>query len=74
MSEKNLIERAFELASEGNCRSVDDIRRKLTAERFGNVEAHLGGTTIRKQLKALIKKRADSGGDAGPVQAPGDLA
>ena len=51
---KSTVQRAFELAREGNCRSLDDIRRKLSAERFESVDAHLGGVSVRKQLKAAI--------------------
>ena len=46
----NVVERAFELAREGRCRSVDDIRRKLKAEQFENVDGHLSGGTIKRQL------------------------
>ena len=28
------VERAYELARSGNCRTIDDIRRKLSAERY----------------------------------------
>lgn len=71
MTGKTLMERAFELARESSCKDVDEIRRKLTAENYGSVEAHLGGTTIRKQLRALIEKRnaaaaANAAGRADP--------
>ncbi|AQR73384.1 hypothetical protein BXU08_06745 [Sphingomonas sp. LM7] len=52
------MERAFELARGSSCRDIEEIRRKLTAENFSNVDAHLGGTTVRKQLRALIEQRA----------------
>jgi hypothetical protein len=48
------IERAFELALDGSCRSLDDIRRRLAREQYAHVDAHLAGTTIRKQLKAML--------------------
>jgi hypothetical protein len=57
MTGKTLMERAFELARESGCKDVDEIRRKLTAENFGNVDAHLGGSTVRKQLRSLIEQR-----------------
>jgi hypothetical protein len=62
MQQKNLMERAFELASDSSCRSLDDIRRQLAAEQFSNVQGHLGGAAIRKQLKALINKRGEAPG------------
>ena len=48
------VERAFELAREGRCRSVADIRRKLTAERHDRVEENLRGSAIQKQLRHAI--------------------
>lgn len=58
MSNKTTVERAFELAREGQCRSVDDIRRQLKAERFDAVEGHLSGGTLRRQLVGAINSRS----------------
>jgi hypothetical protein len=58
MARKTLMERAFELASESGCRDIDEIRRKLTAENFANVDAHLSGVTVRKQLRSIIRERS----------------
>ena len=52
---KNTIERAFELAREGRCRSVNDIRLALKSERFENIDSHLSGSQIKKDLLAAIK-------------------
>jgi hypothetical protein len=49
------IERAYQLARSGNCRTIDDIRRKLTAERYESVQAHLSGASIKRDLIALCK-------------------
>ena len=49
------LERAFALARSGSCSGVDDIRRTLKRERFDQVEGHLSGSSIGKQLKALCK-------------------
>ncbi len=49
------IERAYELARSGTCRSVEDIRRKLSAERYESVQAHLSGASIKRDLIALCK-------------------
>lgn len=54
------IQRAFELAADGSCRSLDDIRRSLAREQHSQVEAHLAGITIRKQLKAALTRAAVS--------------
>ena len=58
MPQQNIFERAFELARGGQCRSVEDIRRKLKAERFDSVEGHLAGGTIKKQLGEALKLAA----------------
>ena len=55
MNERNIFERAFELARDGSCRSMDDIRRKLKAERHDGVDGHMAGPSIAKQLKAAMK-------------------
>ena len=50
------IERAFQIAREGSCRSVDDIRKTLKAEGFDSIDAYVSGSIV-KQLKAEIVKR-----------------
>ena len=49
------VERAFELARNGSCRSMDDIRRRLKSERFDGVEGHLAGGGIKRQLVDAMK-------------------
>lgn len=49
------VERAFELAREGRCRSVAEIRRQLFSERYPAVDSHLAGPTLRKQLAGLMR-------------------
>ena len=53
MTAQTTLERAFELARSGSCASVNDIRQKLKAERFDQVDAHLAGPAISRQLRAL---------------------
>lgn len=50
------IARALELAADGRHRSIEDIRRSLSRERFDRIDEHLSGPSIRAQLKALIVK------------------
>jgi hypothetical protein len=57
MSGKSILERAFELAREHHCRSLDDIRRKLVAESYSNVDAHLDGKMIKKQLREAMRQQ-----------------
>lgn len=50
------LERAFTLARSGACASVGDIRQQLKQERFDQVEAHLAGYSINRELRALCEK------------------
>lgn len=43
-----IIERALELASE--CVSVSEVRRKLKAEGYTQIDEHLGGRLTRSQI------------------------
>ena len=56
----NVIERAFELASSGRFRSVDEIASHLAREDFLNVHAHFRGLLIRQQLRARMKRHSAS--------------
>lgn len=56
MNAGTTIERAFELAREGGCASVEDIRRTLSREGFSGVDAHLAGLGLRNQLKVLMRQ------------------
>ena len=53
--ELHTLERAFELARAGDCTTIDDIRRRLKAEQYSQVDAHLSGSTVRRQLLDLCK-------------------
>jgi hypothetical protein len=48
------VERAFELAHQGRCRTLTDIRKILVAEKHAGVDLHLAGSGIRKQLRAAM--------------------
>ena len=60
MQDQTTIERAFELARSGSCASVNDIRQKLKAERFDQVEAHLAGPAISRQLRELCAEARET--------------
>ena len=51
------IERAFQLAREGACRSIADIRNQLAAEGYDGIHGHLDGMTIKRQLNAALAAR-----------------
>ncbi|WBO21032.1 hypothetical protein [Sphingomonas abietis] len=51
------IERAYQLAGTGHCRTIDEIVRRLTAEGYDSPQAHLAGKGLRLELRKLIKAR-----------------
>ena len=53
MTALTTLERAFALARSGTCANVHEIRQQLRAERFDQVDAHLVGPTISRQLREL---------------------
>lgn len=55
------VERAYQLARSGACRNVEDIRRRLTSERYESVQAHLSGASIKRDLLALCKAAIAAG-------------
>ena len=50
----NIIERAFQLASESA--SVEEVKRKLVQEGYLNVHAHLGGRQIRHDILSRLDR------------------
>lgn len=50
------MERAFQLARGGSCRTIDDIRRTLKAERYDLIDAQIAGPSLLKQLKAQLAR------------------
>lgn len=54
MSAQTTLERAFDLAKSGRCRSMDEVRARLKAEGY-DVQA-LQGKVLLSQLRALIKE------------------
>jgi hypothetical protein len=60
ISESNPLERAYELARSGIYADMQSIIRRLKAEGFDQVEAHLAGRGIRAELRnLLLAARAD---------------
>jgi tRNA G26 N,N-dimethylase Trm1 len=49
MQTENIIERAFQLAR--SSKTIEEIRRILRQEGYSNVDAHLGGASIKADLK-----------------------
>jgi hypothetical protein len=50
----HIIERAFQLARGST--SIEEIRRALRQEGYSNVDAHLGGASIKADLKKQFAK------------------
>ncbi len=55
MPNSGAVVRAFELAREGACHSVEDIRQRLKREGYSSYQEHLSGALIKKQLIALMR-------------------
>ena len=53
-----IIERAFQLARSGECRTLDELKGRLRREQHGSVDQHLGGMAIKAQLKKLMADAA----------------
>lgn len=47
------LERAYELAREGRCRTVSDIKQALSAEGFDRIQDSLYGPTLSAALRKL---------------------
>ena len=52
--QRTTIERAFELASSGECRTMDELKRRLRREQLEAVDFHLAGKSIKAQLNELM--------------------
>lgn len=62
------VERAFELANSGECRTVGEIEKQLMSEKKEQVQNHLSGPLIRSQLRkacsAASETRKEEASDA----------
>jgi hypothetical protein len=48
-----ILERAYELARSGECSTLQMIKRRLKAEGFIAIDAHLYGRTLQDELRRL---------------------
>jgi hypothetical protein len=53
MTRPTTLERAFALAESGEYASVPELRIRLRSEGYDQVDAHLAGRSISRQLRAL---------------------
>ena len=56
MTQPTTLERAFALARSGDYATVNDIRLKLKSERLDQVDAHLAGPALARQLRRLCEE------------------
>lgn len=49
-----IIERAYQLAPE--CDSMEELKRRLMREGYPQVNAHLGGRQIRRDIQPLLNR------------------
>lgn len=49
------LERAYQLAQEGRCRTVSDIKQALSAEGFDRIQDSLYGPTLSAALRKLCQ-------------------
>jgi hypothetical protein len=67
------IERAYQLAEGGDCRTVGDIKQKLQAEGHERVQENLYGASLTGALRKLCQKHyVPSGDEAAAPSASGD--
>lgn len=52
-NDMSIIERAFHLASDSA--NLDELRARLKREGYSNVDAHLGGASIRADLRKRFR-------------------
>jgi hypothetical protein len=65
------VERAFELARAGSCRTIEEIAAQLKLENQEAVDAHLFGSAIRKDLRqACAEGRIARGAAAAAAAEP----
>lgn len=50
------LERAYELAREGRCRTVGDIKLALSSEGFDRIQDSLYGPTLSADLRKLCQQ------------------
>lgn len=50
------LERAYELAREGRCRTVSDIKQALSAEGFDRIQDSLYGPSLSAALRKLCQE------------------
>jgi hypothetical protein len=55
LSERTVLERAFELAQSGDVDSLEELRLKLHAEGYHESRAQISGPALQRQLRDLMR-------------------
>lgn len=50
------IERAYQLARSGECRTISDIKQRLSADGHERIQEHLYGSTVSSALRKLCQE------------------
>jgi hypothetical protein len=58
---QNIIERAFQLARSGECRTLGEIHQRLRREQYSQTSEHLSGRLIKAQLSKLMEQARGRG-------------
>jgi hypothetical protein len=65
------VERAFEIVRSGGCQGMSELVQMLKAEKHESVEEHLGGQSIRRDLRRAWKALPNSTAEAEPAAGKG---
>jgi hypothetical protein len=68
------LERAYELAREGRCRTVSDIKQALSAEGFDRIQDSLYGPTLSAALRKLCQEHYVAPAEQAAGPTAGDAA
>lgn len=56
---QSAVKRAFQIAPE--CSSITELKKRLKAEGFEQLELHIGGLGTQRQLRTLFKNIRENG-------------
>ncbi len=68
------LERAYELAREGRCRTVSDIKQALSSEGFDRIQDSLYGPTLSAALRKLCQEHYVPPAEQTGTRQPDDAA
>ena len=66
------IERAYELARSGECRTLGEVKQRLSADGHDRIQEHLYGATVSTALRKLCQAHYVPQPDESPLAAVAD--